>query len=132
MLLTDSSSCRKDITVVELFSEKESITPLGVDDPLLLSLPTESSSCRNDPLDTCISVLLQLAGAEVIELCAVAVDLGKFSLSLDCRSCNDWPDIITLTELVPDTEFTELSAPESFLGYVFSKLLEQCFNHTRS
>ena len=109
--IEDSSSCTKDITVLELFSETESIKPLGVDCPVLLSLPTDSSSCRNDPLDTCMSVLEQLPEAEVIELCAVAVGLGKFSLSLDCRSCNDPPDIITLTELVPDTEFTELSGP---------------------
>ena len=80
---------------------------------MLLSLPTDCSSCRNDPLDTCMSVLEQLPEAELIELCAAAVALGKFSLSLDCRSCrNDWPDTMTLVELVPDTEFIELSGPD--------------------
>ena len=78
----------------------------------MLSLPTDSSSRRNDPLDTCMSALEQLPAAEVIELCSAAVSLETFSLSLDCRLCNDPPDIITLTELVPDTEFTNLSGPD--------------------
>ena len=60
-----------------------------------------------------MSVLEQLPEAELIELCAAAVALGKFSLSLDCRSCrNDWPDTMTLVELVPYTEFIELSGPD--------------------